>query len=585
MRILRLGYVVPRLIALALVYLLVEVGSGYLLRWSVESGGSAAIGAKVDLAGARVSLLDTQLRLDGLAITNPSSPMRNLAEVARIDADLHTAALLRGKVVVNYGVVSGLKFDTDRATSGALPDTNHETGSEPSWLSRQAHSAATWWFEELEERLENDLHSQLRSVALAKELEAKWKTRREHLEQQIREFHGEAQRLEEAWKTAKKNPLRHGEFLARIPQETTNLRRTLREMQTQLAALPDELKADKRAIEEAKAYDRQRIAQLADVEGIDPQALADYLIGEQVTGTLSEAIGWMRFARKLVPPSADQTTTAELAGRGTNVVFDGGQPLPDVWVKLLRLEGSARLGGQPLEIVGTLHDWSTQSHRIEKPTTLELRTSGGLPLTLQASFNRLGDTPRDDYTIRAHGLAIPGGNVGKQGKVQFTISGSTADVLATFRLEGENLSGRLVITQQGLGVKPEIALAHLGQPLEQALATRLGNLRQGETEVTLAGTLTAPQIAIRSTVATALAEAITGSAAEVTNQIAQDLIARGQQEVDTHLARLETDLNQFRAKMEGELTGPGELVAQLLGQRGDGTPQLGGLLPPGSLFK
>ena len=43
MRILRLGYVIPRLIALVLVYLLAEVGSGYLLRWSVESGGSAAV--------------------------------------------------------------------------------------------------------------------------------------------------------------------------------------------------------------------------------------------------------------------------------------------------------------------------------------------------------------------------------------------------------------------------------------------------------------------------------------------------------------------------------------------------------------
>lgn len=585
MRILRLGYVVPRLIALVLVYLLAEVGSGYLLRWSVITGGSAAVGAKVDLAEAKVSLLETQLRLDGLAITNPSSPMRNLAEVARLDADVNTAALLRGKVVVNYGVVSGLKFDTDRETSGALPEGTSDRSSEPSWLGRQAHLTASRWFEDLENRLESDLHTQLRSVAVAKELEAKWKGRREHLQRQIEDFKQEAKRLEEAWQTAKKNPLRHGEFLARIPQESTNLRRTLREMQTQLAALPDELKRDKLAIEEAKEHDRRRIAQLAQLEGIDPQALADYLIGEQVTGTLSEAIDWMKFARKLVPPSVNATTTADLADRGTNVTFAGGQPLPDVWIKLLRVEGYARLGGQPLEIVGTMHDWSTQPRLIEMPTTLELRTTGGLPLSLQAKFDRVAATPSDDYVVRAHGLAVPGGSVGKQGKVQFTLSNSTADVLATFHLEGDHLTGKLVIAQQGLGVKPEISLAHLGQPLERSLQSRLANLRSGETVVTLDGTLTDPRVAIQSTVATALAEAITGSAIEVTNQVAQELIARGQQEVDAHLARLETELHQFQAKMEGELTGPGELVAQLLGQRPDGTPQLGGLLPPGSLFK
>ena len=293
----------------------------------------------------------------------------------------------------------------------------------------------------------------------------------------------------------------------------------------------------------------------------------------------------MQFARKMVPPRADEVDTAELAGRGTNVHFAGGQPLPDLWVKFLRLEGSARVGGQPLKITGTLHDWSIESHLIEKPTLLELRTTGGLPITLQASFDRIGKRPVDTYVVSAEGLAIPGSSVGKPEHVRFEIAGSTADLLATIRLEGENLSGKLVVTQQGLGIKPEISIARFGAPLQQALAQRLANLRQGATEVTLSGTISAPQVAIDSTIAAALAEAITASATEITSQMAQELIDRGQQQVESQLAALEREMNQFTSKMEAELAGPGELVAQLLGQRGDGSPHVGGLLPAGSLFK
>jgi uncharacterized protein (TIGR03545 family) len=584
MRFLRLGYIVPRLVVLVLVYLLAEVGCGYLLRWGIVAGGSAAVGAKVDVADARVSLIETQLLVSKLEVTNPKSPLKNLAKVERLEIDLDTAALLRKKLVINYGALTGLEFDTDRETSGALPDSTKSEDHAPSWIGQQARSVAEHWFADLEARFQQDLRTQLQSVALAEELAAKWPQKYSALEASVRSLKQRAKQLETEYETARKNPLRHGEFLAQVPREVAAFEKALSALHAELAALPAELKGDREAIERARQHDQQRLAQLARLDAIDPQALTEYLVGPQVTEALDEAAAWMRFVRQVIPPSDDEFEGSTAKGRGTDVVFVGARPLPDVWVKRLRLAGAARLGGQPLEMAGNLHNWSSDPRLAGKPTTLELKSTRGLPVTLTAIFDRLQETPRDEMTIEATGLALAAAHLGEGGAVELELGPSTAHVTANVALTGEALSGRLLIRQQGVGVTPKIAIAKIGSSLEQSLAARLGNIRQGETEVVLTGTLDAPEVSIHSTLGSAMAQAIAQSASEVTTQYTSEIIARSEQQVSKQLAKIEGEMAQFRAKIEAELAEPARLVTNLIGQ-GTGSPHIGGLLPSGSLFK
>src|SRR5690606_30550530 len=118
-----------------------EVGSGYLVRWGIITAGSSAVGAKVEVAQSKASLLETQLLLTGLQVTNPKSPMKNLVEVDRIELDFSTTALLRRKLVADYGIVSGLAFDTDRDHSGAI-EKSSASDAPPSWLKRKSAKAA-----------------------------------------------------------------------------------------------------------------------------------------------------------------------------------------------------------------------------------------------------------------------------------------------------------------------------------------------------------------------------------------------------------------------------------------------------------
>ena len=44
-----------------LLLLATEVGSGYLLRWSLIAGGEATVGARVEVGPVKASLLDTRV--------------------------------------------------------------------------------------------------------------------------------------------------------------------------------------------------------------------------------------------------------------------------------------------------------------------------------------------------------------------------------------------------------------------------------------------------------------------------------------------------------------------------------------------
>ena len=95
-----------------------------LIRLGVEAGGTAAVGARVDLKSARLHLFQASLVLEGLAVTNPREPMTNLFEVDQLNLDINLRALLEKKFVAETMAVRGLRFGTPRKTSGALPATS-----------------------------------------------------------------------------------------------------------------------------------------------------------------------------------------------------------------------------------------------------------------------------------------------------------------------------------------------------------------------------------------------------------------------------------------------------------------------------
>lgn len=116
--------VVPILLALAFVAALVlalTVFRNVIARVAVTSALEASFGAKSDMARIDCDLLRAKFEIDGLQVANRDHPMKNLFGIERFDMSFNLLELTRGKVVADNLEVTGVTWNTDRKTSGALP--------------------------------------------------------------------------------------------------------------------------------------------------------------------------------------------------------------------------------------------------------------------------------------------------------------------------------------------------------------------------------------------------------------------------------------------------------------------------------
>ena len=92
--------------------------AGPLAKSAIERVGTAANGAVVDVKRVSLSFNPIGLNIQHMQITDAQNPMRNSIEFDAALAELELAPLLAGHVIIKQLGLTGLRFDTERKTSG-----------------------------------------------------------------------------------------------------------------------------------------------------------------------------------------------------------------------------------------------------------------------------------------------------------------------------------------------------------------------------------------------------------------------------------------------------------------------------------
>lgn len=101
----------------------------------VVSASEATFGAKCDIAFVDFNLFKTRFQIKGYAVANKNAPMKNLFEIKNIDLYFNLLELSRGKFVCENIAVDGITWNTNRKTSGALPQKPKKAKNENSILN------------------------------------------------------------------------------------------------------------------------------------------------------------------------------------------------------------------------------------------------------------------------------------------------------------------------------------------------------------------------------------------------------------------------------------------------------------------
>jgi uncharacterized protein (TIGR03545 family) len=569
-----------------------------LVRRGVEVGGTALVGAKVDVAAADVRLRDGVVMLKGLAVTNPSSPMTNLIEADQIVVNVRVAPLLEKKLIIDTVAFRGLKFGTPRRTSGAIADPKGGSGevgrAVQSWLTQlpipQFSLAGLGRVVNVEAVSPESLTTlrQARALqALADSARTVWLGRVTQLDPrpQIDSAMALAKRLE--------GQSVRSLGLAGARDAATSAQRTI----TALTQLDNRLVALQRGIDTGVTRARDGLAALADARradyayamgllklpSLEAPSLGPALFGRFAAQQLAPVLYWLGIAERYMPPGIKARLHQgpdRVRAAGTTVVFPEQQHLPSFLLHLaeatLEIGGSgAAAGNYDARVV----DVTSAPDLIGRPTTFQAaRTAGRVgPETVRLGglLNHVGQTIRDSLSAFVGGVGLPTIALAPLG-VELGLGCGTTELV--LRRVGDSLDTRFTWSSSDLhwgrladsagaagaveGAKAaeaaggaetqRLSTKGVGQALqrsaEDVVWRTLTGLKDVRIEARLTGSVQRPRLAVGSNVARAVADGLQEQVGRQLRETEATVRARVDSLVDQRVVQAQNAVSAFQTQ-------------------------------------
>lgn len=551
--------------------------AGPLTKLAIESFGSRALGAKVDVADVSFGLNPMTITVSGVQLTDKDKPMENIVSFETAVANIEPFPLLLGKAIIPQLSLEGVATGTPRSESGAIKKTNKKQTEK----SSSAHSKPA----------ANDTSAEPKSQTLPSADEI---LERESL---LTEQAGDA--FEKAYESHSQNI---EQSLANLPTEDSikqyevQLNKLLtgkfknledfKQRKRELDALRNQFKQDKQAIADAqqaiaqgksdmkekfnalKAAPKQDLNNIKSkytLDGAGASNLTALLFGEDAGGYAQTTLEYYEKVRPLLVDEATQATKAELKAKrleGRFVQFETDRPQPDFWVKTLTFTMSLPQVGQPAQSLGDVAvnvlDITHQQDVINRPTLVKgkgVNLRNIESLTINGVLDHRTSPGKDSFTLEVQNWQL---NKVKLGLAGLRMDNSVTDVSAKgVLIDGQlSASGQARFNQATFSSKDRTMLA---KEMVAALKTIDTFVVNGRAK----GPLTDPSMSINSDLDKQL------------NSAFDQRIAQKQQELENKIkAKLNDKLMSYAGDYQAQLKSL-NLTEGNLASKGDALEKLG----------
>ena len=565
-----------------------------LVRRAIEAGGTAAVGAKVDVARARVRVRGGEVRVTGLEVTDPDAPMRNLVEAEEIVVDLGLRAALEGKVVIDTMAARGLRFGTPRRTSGALPAPDGPVAPESPGALRQVVDA--WLAEVRVPPL--DLSTLTRTVNVGAISAESLATVRAAREAQTYADTVEA-RFTTGLRAADPRPsldsaealltrLRGADLrsLGLVGARTAvrDIRRTIADLQR----IDDRFKAFERgsrasidtlvqrvrAVGAARTGDYAYARSLVQLPTVEIPAIGPQLFEPVIAEKVGALMYWVEVAERYVPPGLERQLRAgpsRVRASGTDVLFPVATTAPTFLARVAEL--SLAIGGAEAaagNYLARLEGVTTQPAVYGAPTTFEVRRSaaavGPRDIRIRGSLDHRAAPVRDRLEARLVGVPLPTLPLGGLGGTVALGDGlSVLEVARTGdRWDGTWLWRTTAVRWARDTVAHPPSTNARTRLVEDALWRALARIDSVEIEARFTGAVRRPTLTIRTNIADAVAAALEAQVGDEVRRAEREIRGRVDALVADAERRVRSEADRVRGQAESRLA---EERARLEAQR------------------
>ena len=584
------NYILPRIALFSVVILVVELGVGPGIHWAIVSHGEKVVGAKVDVTSTTASVVGAYVSLQGIQIADPNTPQNNLVEADQLDLKFEAKALLQKKAIVSHGKLRGLRFGTLREMRGGLSTKRTTGGPSAESMHNRACKVAANWFSTLDKKFSEDLTAQFQSVRVAERLVARWPEQYNQIESRAKGLQSQVDRLQVDVERAQANPLRHVNFLHKLPTELQAVDRSFVDLRAEVELITEQLGEDRRVILAACKHDETLLCDKLDIETIDPAVLTSYFLRQPMAGPVANVLSWMDWVHHLPCPTARGGAGPKpVRQQGEEIFFVGCQQVPDLLIRSLDVDGTLQIDRQPVKFVGEIHNLTSEPVVHGQPVRVEIVANGDLKIRLVATLDRTEKLACDEIEVSCRGLRYPGVRLGRADSLQIDFAPSSADVNLHLKVVGNELSGNIFLEQPVVKTGSQFADSLVSSELETAVANSLHGPDPLATRVTFSGTLEKPAWEVSSNLGPAVYRAVQLALDHAVRAKVEKLASQSAQDIDERLGDLNAlatgQMTELLSQIEAPQNKLKRLAAPFLGGRDGSVEQLGHQRPGKSVLR
>lgn len=411
-----------------------------LLKYGIEKGGYAAVGAEVNVSEVKTSFLNGSVAVYKLEITDSLQPKFNSIEIGQINFDVNMDALLRLKGVIEKMSVEDIQFQSLRKYPGKVAPPEPPKPDEPSFTDQLKQKALGKLGDENQNNLIGNIASFLQSgdskaelknienlvvsKKMAEDMDKKWSQAKNDWDQKIKtlpkqsDLDGYKKRFEQIKHKDFKTPQELQESISQfnaLKSDVDGQIKSVNETKNKLVSDVNDLQKDYKTLEAQIKTDIDTVKTHFKIPKIDAAQFSKSLFMGYLIPYTQKLDHYKNMAQKYLPPkyakmldkpdpkAAAQEDTIQPHPREKGVSYEfpikNGYPL--YWIQDVMISSKSNKQVDYGDIKGQITNITSNQRQINKTTNLDVsgdfKSKGVFGIALKGIFNNLKAQPEVSF--------------------------------------------------------------------------------------------------------------------------------------------------------------------------------------------
>ena len=433
MKIIRWSFLLTTIIIIALIAILNILFFDKILKKVIISAGQTAVGAKVEIDYLKTSFKNCSVTINGFRAADKNNYFKNLVDIEKIRFDVRFAPLLRKKVVIDEMSLDGLRWQTDRKTSGELPKkkkSNKESKFAKMFKTAKDKTVTEFnnlpsveMFNKIQDQIKNfDVNkliedSGLSSIKEVEKVSADLQDKYKSYQDKINNFNYE-EKINRAKTLA--DDLSKSKFgsladIANTAKKVNELKTLKKEFDDILAELNNAKKDVSATIDVTKQIkntitnDVNMICEKISIPTLNTKNISQMLFGTKWVNRVEKVLYYISIIKQYIPEGSDEEEVKEVKQRalGRDIIFRE-KLYPSLLISLMKVTGTTAKTKEEvgIDFSGLIKNISSSPKLVGAPIILELAGNNSTQkLAVNGLFDHRTKDSKDNIKVEIAGLS------------------------------------------------------------------------------------------------------------------------------------------------------------------------------------